>query len=204
VLQKNGLVLYGPWCVLADEAKVFDLGGQAQRSHMEWQVAMMEREALFNADQVIPQLEGWIRQYDLEIQGVNRVMSRGHRHAGHIHAGVHPLHGYKKALEAQVGEAKRVLGNLRKKVFDPAAGLKIEERIGVNWQNYERKFTEFQRLVDATRRKYVELSRNQEVRNALRRLSRRDEIEYLLTASDDFIQVVESVEAARNNNGGDN
>jgi formylglycine-generating enzyme required for sulfatase activity len=209
VLKKHGLVLYGEWCILAEEAQVFESASQAQRYYMEWQLASMEADALLNADVVIPELEAWVNQYNSEIQNVNWTIGRLHGHArgkhGGGHAGIqmqaHPgLQMYKEALEQHVGQAKRVLANLKKQAFDPEAGPKIVQRIQDNRRKHEQKFTEFERLLDATRQKYKELFQNQEVKYALASLGKRFDVRFQLTASDEFKEFLQWMEGARKNN----
>jgi hypothetical protein len=209
VLRKYGLVIYGEWCILAEEARVFESASQAQRYYMECQLASMEADALLNANEVIPQLEAWVEQYNAEIQNVNWTTGRLHGHArgkhGGGHAGTqmqaHPgLQMYKQALEHQVGQAKRMLANLHKQAFDPEAGPKIVKRIQDTRQKHEQQFTEFERLLDATRQKYKDLFKNREVQYALASLGRRFDTSFQLTASDEFKEFVQWMEGARKNN----
>ncbi len=192
VLKKFGVRLDDGVCMLDDETPVLQAVNEAQRWYVESEMAYMEQQAMINAEQVIPELQAWLNQYQVAIAGVDQGIAHIRRHGRGMHPGAHQgLQDHKKQLQAEKKQVSDLLARLRTQAFDPNAGPRIAERLRTNWQNYERARGEFRRRLEATRKRYKELHDNKELREALAALGRRFGDRFELVPSGEFIYIVE-------------
>ncbi len=200
VLRQYGVRLDDGLCVLADEAQVLETVSRAQGSYAEAQMASIEQQALFNAAVVLPELQGWVNQYQFAIAGIDRGMDLIRQHGRGMHHGAHQAFQlHKKQLQAELDRVKALVGRLQRRAVEPDAAPKLAAAYQRHWQNYDRARDEFRRQAAATRKKYKELRNNKELRIALDVLGRRLGWRFDLVPSDEFLYIVEWFEEAQRN-----
>jgi serine/threonine protein kinase len=200
VLKKYGVQLVDGVCSLADEAAVIQAVNDAQRFYTDSEMASMEQQAMMNAADVIPELDAWVNQYQVAIAGVDQNIAHVRRQGRGVHPSAHQgLQLHKQQLQNEQKQVRDLLGRLRRQAFDPEAGPRLAARRQSSWQKHENALTDFRRRLEAARKKYNELRDNEELRQALRALSRRFGDKFELVPSEEFNYIVQWFEEMQRN-----
>jgi hypothetical protein len=211
VLRRHGLKLDDSRCVLESEDDVMVKAREISRLDGELKLALREQQATVSPkarELAIIDLTDTIDRYRAAINEANRLMDAIHRlpwgarnnsmvfEELQIHLELRNHH------EAYLDLAIPYLNRLRGQPFDPQAWQRVDASVRETTESYKRALDDFRQLVDATRQKYRELDKNDEVKKALDALGRKAKVKPKLGPSHQFEAAAKSLVNPRRRNRG--
>jgi curved DNA-binding protein CbpA len=211
VLRRHGLKVTDSRCVLESEEDVIVKAREISRLAEELKLARREQDATVSPkarELAIIDLTDTIDRYRAEINAATRQMDAIHRMPWgernnsmvfeelQIHLELRNHH------EAYLDLAIPYLNRLRRQPFDPQARERVDASVRETTESYKRALDDFRQLVDATRQKYRELDKNDEVKKALDALGRKAKIKPKLGPSHQFEAAAKSFLNPRRRNRG--
>jgi len=174
-LKSHGLKRAGDLYVLVTETDVKNKVQEIRRLSKQLSYALMQQQGTLSAkdyQETIKGLGDQINQYRSEINAVNQQVNALPRFRGRLASNFaveqyQELQVYKSQLQAEINQGTLFLNQLKSRPFDPKAKAKVDAEVQNGRESYHQALLDLRQLVDATQKKYAEVTKNDEVQKAL-------------------------------------
>jgi hypothetical protein len=202
VLRRQSLKLDDSRYVLESEEAVKAKAREIYRLAGELKLALGQQQATVSPkarELAIIDLTDTIDRYRADINQANRRMDAIHRlpwgatNNSIVFEELQILLELRNHHEAYLDLAIPYLNRLRGQPFDPQARQKVDASVRETTESYKRALDDFRQLVEATRQKYKEIAKNEEVKKALDALGRMAKVKPRLGPSRQFEAAAKSL-----------
>jgi hypothetical protein len=179
-LKSHGLKRVGDLCVLVTETDVKNKVQEVRRLSKQLSYARMQQQGTLSAKDYQDTIKGLgdqINQYKTEINAVTQRQNalrqntlprfRGRLANNIVVEQYQELELYKGQLQAELNQGTLFLNQLKRQPFDPKAKERVDADVQNRRESYHQALLDLRQFVDATQKKYGEITKNDAVQKAL-------------------------------------
>jgi len=178
-MKSHGLKRAGDLYVHVTETDVKNKVQEIRRLSKQLSYALMQQKGTASAKDYQDTIKGLgdqINQYRSEINLVNQRENalprfRGRLANNYATEEYQELQVYRNQLQAEINQGTLFLNQLKSRPFDPKAKEKVDADVQNHRESYHQALLDLRQLVDATEKKYAEVTKNDEVQKALETLN---------------------------------
>jgi hypothetical protein len=175
IMKSHGLKRTGDLYVAMTESDVKNKVLEIRRFSKQLNNALMQQKGTLSAKDYQDTVKGLgdqINQYNNEINAVNQRMNALPRFRGRLANNFateeyQELQVYRNQLQGEINQGRLYLNQLKSRPFDPKAKEKADAEVQNRREYYHQSITDLRQLVDATHKKYTEVTKNDDVLKAL-------------------------------------
>jgi hypothetical protein len=211
-LKSHGLKRAGDLYVLVTESDVKNKVQEIRRLSKQLSYALMQQQGTLSAKDYQDTIKGLgdqINQHRSEINTVTQQMNalprfRGRLANNYTTEQYQELQVYRNQLQAEINQGTLFLNQLRSRPFDSKAKEKVDADVQDRRESYHQALSDLHQLVDATRKKYADVSKNDDVQKALETVNTGAKTKLKLGPSREFTTDVKLLEKLEREEAGEN
>jgi hypothetical protein len=211
-LKSHGLKRSGDLYVLVTESDVKNKVQQIHRLSKQLSYALMQQQGTLSAKDYQDTIKGLgdqVNQHRSEINTVTQQMNalprfRGRLANNYTTEQYQELQVYRNQLQAEINQGTLFLNQLKSRPFNPKVKEKVDADVQDRRESYHQALLDLRQLVDATRKKYADVSKNDDVQKAVETVNTGAKTKLKLGPSREFTTDVKLLEKLEREEAGEN